>query len=159
MCLFHFSQIPKGSGGRSRTHGEEPFLLSEDGNRKTNFAGWVNEQFEMTNVTGTLHDLDTQIEISARRYTVEGRADKTTYPDSKSCSTTSSYLTLTTTGFEFTFHSPPFTAFITSIFSLCVSAYMLLLTFALSASSIMLPKSPCSAPRVNPDTKTCPDRS
>lgn len=34
-------------------------MLSEDGNRKTNFAGCVNEQFEMTNVTGTLHDLDT----------------------------------------------------------------------------------------------------
>ena len=39
------------------THSEEPFLLSEDGNRKTNFAGWVNEQFETTNVTGTLQDL------------------------------------------------------------------------------------------------------
>jgi len=92
--------------------GEDPFLLSEDGNRKTNFAGCVNEQFDTMNVTGTLHD-----------------------PDSKSCSTTSSYLTLTTTGFEFTFHSPPLTAFMISIFSICVSAYMLLLTFALSAAA------------------------
>jgi hypothetical protein len=53
------SAISRGEG-RDRTHGEKPFLLSEDGNRKMNFAGWVNEQFEITNVTGTLHDLDTE---------------------------------------------------------------------------------------------------
>lgn len=47
-----------GSEGRDReTHGEEPLLLSEVGNRKTNCAGCVSEQFETTNVTGTLHDL------------------------------------------------------------------------------------------------------
>jgi hypothetical protein len=39
-------------------HGEEPFLPPEEGNRKTNPAGCVNEQFEITNVTGTLHDLN-----------------------------------------------------------------------------------------------------
>ena len=63
MCLCPFHQrfrrvVVKEQG---RTYGEEPFLLSEDGNRKTNFAGWVNEQFEIPNVTGTLQDLDTEI--------------------------------------------------------------------------------------------------
>ena len=141
---------------RRETHGEQPFLLSDDGNRKTNFAGCVNEQFEITNVTGTLQGLNT--EIGARCQQLEGSRNAITHPDSKSCLTTKSRLTLTTTGFEFTFHSPPLTARITSTFSLCVSAYMLLLTLALSASSIILPRFACSAPNVNPDTKTCPDR-
>lgn len=61
MPISISSVIPKGGveeeGGK--THGGEPFLLSDDGNRKTNFAGCVKEQFEITNVTGTLHDLDT----------------------------------------------------------------------------------------------------
>lgn len=50
-------------------HGEELLLLSEEGNRKTNFAGCVNEQFEITNVTGILHDLDTKngSELSRQR--------------------------------------------------------------------------------------------
>ena len=50
-------------------HGEKLLLLSEEGNRKTNFAGCVNEQFEITNVTGILHDLDTKngSELSRQR--------------------------------------------------------------------------------------------
>lgn len=85
MCLhpFHVSDS-EGGAGRGRTYGEEPFLISEDGNRKTNFAGCVNEQFEITNVTGTLHGLDTQIGISTHRYNLETSPNKTTYPDSKS---------------------------------------------------------------------------
>ena len=44
---------------RGETHDGEPFLLSDDGDQRTNFAGCVNGQFEITNVTGTLQDLDT----------------------------------------------------------------------------------------------------
>ena len=48
----------EGSERKDRTHGEDFLLLSEDGNRNTNFAGCVREQFEIMNVTGTLQDLD-----------------------------------------------------------------------------------------------------
>jgi hypothetical protein len=156
MCLRPFQSVAfTGCRGDLKTHGVELFLLSEEGNRKTNFAGCVNEQFEITNVTGMPHDLDAN---KGSEFPSPMQQREPTHPDPKSCSTTNSYFTLTTTGFEFTFHSPPLTACITSIFSFCVSAYMLLLTFALSASSIVLPNSPCSAPKVSPDTKTWPDR-
>jgi len=42
--LFHFER----GGGRDGTHGEELFLLSDDGNRETNFAGCVNERHRDT---------------------------------------------------------------------------------------------------------------
>ena len=56
VCTHLIRDLDEGEG-RGRTYGEEPFLLSEDGNRKTNFAGCVSEQFEITNVTGTLQGL------------------------------------------------------------------------------------------------------
>ena len=76
----HFISDFEGGRGRGKTHSEEPFLLSEDGNRKTNFAGCVNEQFETTNVIGTLHDLDPWVKISTHRYKVDGSPNDNSLP-------------------------------------------------------------------------------